>query len=228
MPDLPSYRNLIGGVLKSAGADAALDSLNPATGAVWARIPASGRDDVDEAVAAAKAAFPAWSSLPPAARRVYLETGRRAVRRLRRRARSISSRPTTAPRRRSARWRVGDAMVDFWKRKAHETLEASTGRTVPLDARHARLHATRAVRRRRRDRPVQHAGRDAQQQGRSRAGRRQHRRREAARAGQRRGVPAPRRAAERGLPPGTVNMVVGPRRRRRRARPASSTSTRSR
>jgi aldehyde dehydrogenase (NAD+) len=26
----------------------------------------------------------------------------------------------------------GDVMVDLWDRKAHETLEASTGRTVPL------------------------------------------------------------------------------------------------
>ncbi|WP_435878102.1 aldehyde dehydrogenase family protein, partial [Streptosporangium canum] len=35
-----------------------LDSVNPATGEVWARVPASGRADAEAAVAAAREAFP--------------------------------------------------------------------------------------------------------------------------------------------------------------------------
>jgi acyl-CoA reductase-like NAD-dependent aldehyde dehydrogenase len=37
-----------------------LDVINPATGQVFARCPAAGRDDLDRAVAAARRAFPAW------------------------------------------------------------------------------------------------------------------------------------------------------------------------
>ncbi|MGI9160068.1 MAG: aldehyde dehydrogenase [Saprospiraceae bacterium] len=42
-----------------------LDNHNPATGEVYAQIPDSGSEDVDAAVAAARAAFPAWAVLPP-------------------------------------------------------------------------------------------------------------------------------------------------------------------
>ncbi|XP_030830254.1 2-aminomuconic semialdehyde dehydrogenase [Strongylocentrotus purpuratus] len=39
-----------------------LDSFDPSVGEVWARIPDSGKQEVDLAVAAAKRAFPIWSS----------------------------------------------------------------------------------------------------------------------------------------------------------------------
>ncbi|MDA8203306.1 MAG: CoA-acylating methylmalonate-semialdehyde dehydrogenase [Chloroflexi bacterium] len=41
---------------------------NPATGQVIARVPRGGRDEVDRAVASAKAAFPAWRDTPLIAR----------------------------------------------------------------------------------------------------------------------------------------------------------------
>ena len=41
---------------------------NPATGQVIARVPRGGQDEVDRAVAAAKAAFPAWRDMPLIAR----------------------------------------------------------------------------------------------------------------------------------------------------------------
>ncbi len=41
---------------------------NPATGEVCARVPRGGSAEVDKAVAAAKAAFPAWRDLPLIAR----------------------------------------------------------------------------------------------------------------------------------------------------------------
>jgi malonate-semialdehyde dehydrogenase (acetylating)/methylmalonate-semialdehyde dehydrogenase len=50
------------------GADAAArlqDVTNPATGAVSARVALASEADVDVAVQAAKAAFPAWSETPP-------------------------------------------------------------------------------------------------------------------------------------------------------------------
>ncbi|HET8838350.1 MAG TPA: aldehyde dehydrogenase [Flavobacteriaceae bacterium] len=39
-----------------------LDNFEPATGEVYSRIPDSGNEDVEEAVKAAKAAFPSWSN----------------------------------------------------------------------------------------------------------------------------------------------------------------------
>ncbi|MFI7132487.1 aldehyde dehydrogenase family protein [Nonomuraea sp. NPDC050153] len=65
---MPDYRNLIGGELVPASDGRTLDSVNPATGEVWARIPAGGAPDAEAAVAAARRAFPAWSALPALAR----------------------------------------------------------------------------------------------------------------------------------------------------------------
>ncbi|MEW1839156.1 aldehyde dehydrogenase family protein [Nonomuraea angiospora] len=69
---MPDYRNLIGGELVPASDGRTLDSVNPATGEAWARIPASGAPDAEAAVAAARRAFPAWSALPALARAGYL------------------------------------------------------------------------------------------------------------------------------------------------------------
>ncbi len=41
-----------------------LDNYNPATGEVYGKIPDSGSEDVEAAVQAASAAFPAWSRMP--------------------------------------------------------------------------------------------------------------------------------------------------------------------
>jgi aminomuconate-semialdehyde/2-hydroxymuconate-6-semialdehyde dehydrogenase len=45
-----------------------LDDIDPATGAIHARVPASEATDVDLAVAAGKRAFPGWSATPAAER----------------------------------------------------------------------------------------------------------------------------------------------------------------
>lgn len=60
--------NFIGGEFVAPAGGHYLDDIAPATGEVIARIPASGREDVDAAVRAAKAAFPAWSKTPAAER----------------------------------------------------------------------------------------------------------------------------------------------------------------
>ncbi|WKZ65845.1 MAG: aldehyde dehydrogenase [Flavobacteriales bacterium] len=54
--------NLIGGRLQPAISGGWLDDHEPATGRVYARIPDSDERDVEAAVAAAAAAFPAWSA----------------------------------------------------------------------------------------------------------------------------------------------------------------------
>ncbi len=66
MPD--TLTNLIDGEQVPAQSAATLDSIEPATGLVHTRVPDSDDADIDAAVAAARAAFPAWSDTPPAER----------------------------------------------------------------------------------------------------------------------------------------------------------------
>jgi aldehyde dehydrogenase (NAD+) len=127
------YRNLIGGQVKPAASGRTLETVNPATGEVWAKIPHSDADDALEAVAAAKAAFPAWAALSVDERMGYLkrvadlfpphgdELGRLES--------TDNGNPLTIQ-----AMVNGDLMKVLWDRKAHEVLEACTGRTVPLDA----------------------------------------------------------------------------------------------
>lgn len=49
----------------SDGSEGVLDIENPATGKIVAQVAKAGVADVDKAVAAAKAAFPGWSAMPP-------------------------------------------------------------------------------------------------------------------------------------------------------------------
>jgi malonate-semialdehyde dehydrogenase (acetylating)/methylmalonate-semialdehyde dehydrogenase len=53
--------HFIGGVRVEGASERFSDVFNPATGAVSARVPLASASEVDAAVAAAKAAFPAWS-----------------------------------------------------------------------------------------------------------------------------------------------------------------------
>ena len=63
---------LIGGERVFAGNGALIDSINPATGEVIARFPRCDAADVDRAVKAAAAAFPAWAALPSGERAAAL------------------------------------------------------------------------------------------------------------------------------------------------------------
>lgn len=64
--------NFIDGCEVPARSGLSLDLIEPATGRVHSQVPASGPDDVADAVAAAERAFPAWSALSPADRSVAL------------------------------------------------------------------------------------------------------------------------------------------------------------
>lgn len=56
--------NFIGGNLIGPLSGNFLDNVNPATGKVYGQIPDSHKKDIDAAVAAARKAFPAWSTSP--------------------------------------------------------------------------------------------------------------------------------------------------------------------
>jgi acyl-CoA reductase-like NAD-dependent aldehyde dehydrogenase len=59
---------LVGGELRAARSGATLDSLNPATGELIARVPRCDARDVADAVAAARSAFVPWRATPAAER----------------------------------------------------------------------------------------------------------------------------------------------------------------
>ncbi|HYD21311.1 MAG TPA: aldehyde dehydrogenase [Flavipsychrobacter sp.] len=56
--------NYIAGGLQAPLNGQYVDNVNPATGAVYGQIPDSDGSDIEEAVGAAKAAFPSWSTTP--------------------------------------------------------------------------------------------------------------------------------------------------------------------
>ena len=65
---MKTLRNYIGGEWATPAAADYLDLTNPATGEMLGRVPLSGAREVDEAVAAAQAAFLKWREVPPVAR----------------------------------------------------------------------------------------------------------------------------------------------------------------
>src|SRR5579871_4213277 len=61
---VPRLENFIGGSWVASRASDSLEVHNPATGTVIAHVPLGGRDDVEAAVTAARAALPGWRAVP--------------------------------------------------------------------------------------------------------------------------------------------------------------------
>ena len=55
--------NLIGGKLLEPHNNNYIENYEPATGAIYSMIPDSGKEDIQQAVEAAKKAFPIWSEM---------------------------------------------------------------------------------------------------------------------------------------------------------------------
>lgn len=70
--EIKEYYNLINGKLVKAQSEETIDSIEPATGEVWAKMPKSNKEDVDLTVKAAREAQPAWAALTVSERGEYL------------------------------------------------------------------------------------------------------------------------------------------------------------
>ncbi|MFD0151943.1 MULTISPECIES: gamma-aminobutyraldehyde dehydrogenase [Streptomyces] len=70
--ELRRLRNYINGEFRDAADGRTIEVVNPATGEVYATSPLSGQADVDAAMEAASAAFPAWRDSTPADRQKVL------------------------------------------------------------------------------------------------------------------------------------------------------------
>ncbi|WP_053746244.1 gamma-aminobutyraldehyde dehydrogenase [Streptomyces sp. NRRL WC-3618] len=69
---LRTLRNYIGGEFRDAADGRTIEIVNPVTGESYATSPLSGQADVDAAMGAAAAAFPAWRDTTPAERQRLL------------------------------------------------------------------------------------------------------------------------------------------------------------
>jgi betaine-aldehyde dehydrogenase len=77
---MPSFEKLyIGGVWTGAGGTEAIDVLNPASEEVVGRVPAATPEDVDRAVASARAACDEWGRTPAATRAGFLASIREGL-----------------------------------------------------------------------------------------------------------------------------------------------------
>src|SRR5437016_12174793 len=69
---MKTLRSYLGGDGVSPATAGYLDITNPATGEQLGRVPLSGAREVDQAAAAAQAAFVKWREVPPVVRARYL------------------------------------------------------------------------------------------------------------------------------------------------------------
>lgn len=70
---LAAHAGFVGGAWVTTGSEpGAVDVVNPADGSVVAKLPNMGRDATEQAVRAARAAFPAWAARPAADRGAVL------------------------------------------------------------------------------------------------------------------------------------------------------------
>lgn len=69
---LKHYHNIINGKTYPASSERMMNSIDPSTGKVWAKIPLSSKEDVETVMSSARHAFSDWSSLPARARGDYL------------------------------------------------------------------------------------------------------------------------------------------------------------
>jgi aldehyde dehydrogenase (NAD+) len=75
-----AFLQLIGGTSVPASGGGTLESVEPATGRVWATIPDATAEDVDRSVAEARTAFIEWSALPAMVRGSHLRSVARMLR----------------------------------------------------------------------------------------------------------------------------------------------------
>lgn len=66
--NMPAHPMVINGKLVQAEGGKTAGVINPATGLEFARVPEASQEDCNKAIAAAKAAFPAWKKMPHAER----------------------------------------------------------------------------------------------------------------------------------------------------------------
>ncbi|WP_026575799.1 aldehyde dehydrogenase family protein [Bacillus sp. UNC438CL73TsuS30] len=70
--EIKKYQNQMNGKAVPASSGKTIDSIDPATGKVWAKVPGSSIQDAEEAISSSKRAFNDWAALSAMERAAYL------------------------------------------------------------------------------------------------------------------------------------------------------------
>ena len=141
LAEVQRRQQYIGGAWVDAADGRTFDDIDPYSGDVYARVPASTRADAATAVDSAAAAFPAWASVPPRERQRLLLAAANVMERRRDDIVATMARETGAVRPFAAfqvQWAAG------FLRLAAQWPYSMTGESLPVDA----PHTTAIVRRR--------------------------------------------------------------------------------
>lgn len=128
--EVKDYQNLIGGCLQPHASDEFLDSIDPSTGLVWARVPKSTEEDANKAVDAAKRAFAGWKTALPAERAARLRQAASII--------SANGAELAALETKGNGWVIRETtygiipvLVKLWEDAASEATVGGRGQTVP-------------------------------------------------------------------------------------------------
>ena len=132
MPELQTFQNLINGKSVPAESGRTLDVENPATGEVWATIPASSRADAAAAAAGSCGGLPCLVGDDCRGAHLLDARGGRPLLAHGDELATLECRENGFPVHISKTW-LGIGLQFLWHRMAALALDASTGRTVPLE-----------------------------------------------------------------------------------------------
>lgn len=123
------YRNLINGELVQASSGRTLDSIDPATGKTWAKIPNSSKEDIEATVKAAREAQPAWAALTANERAEYIKKITEILPKYGEELGELESRDNG--------WAIGmtgiiEVLIQYWNDAAGKATIAARGETVKV------------------------------------------------------------------------------------------------
>lgn len=110
--------------------------IDPATGAVWGSAPIASHRDIDAAVGAARAAFPAWRALAPSRRAELMYALADAIERRAQPLAATNTLENGSPIAETSRAGANAAGIIRYFASLAEYLEASDERAAPLDPTH--------------------------------------------------------------------------------------------
>lgn len=127
--DVKEYRNLINGELTQSSSGKTIDSIDPGTGEVWAKIPNSNKEDIEATVKAAREAQPAWAALTISERTDYLIKIADVVAEHGEELSTLESKDNG--------WAIGisgiaEVLVQYWVDAAGKATDAARGETVKI------------------------------------------------------------------------------------------------
>lgn len=129
--EIKVYNNYINGEFVEPSTGKTIDDVDPGTGEVWARVPNSGKEDIEKAISAAKRAQVDWANLTDDVRADYLRKVASVIEKYSEELNSIESRGNG--------WAIAmsgtiEAIIQYWNDAARQTSIAARGETIKTSA----------------------------------------------------------------------------------------------